>query len=211
MDTLTLYLPGFLAAYAILVVAASSPGPAVAMLLGTATAQGRGPALLAALGIATGSVIINIGTLLGVGLILAEAAWAMQLLRLLGAAYLGWLAVMAFRKAAAARAVPVLDTPRRTPWRHFAAGFLLQITNPKAVVFWLAIAAVGATAGGGVLVHALFVAGAFAISFGCHAAWALVLSAAPVRRAYGRARRGIEASLGIFFALFALRLATDRS
>ena len=60
------YLPGFIAAYAILLVGASSPGPAVAMLLGISTNQGRGPALVTCAGIATGSMTINILTMLGV-------------------------------------------------------------------------------------------------------------------------------------------------
>jgi len=44
MSEITPYLPGIVAAYAILLVAASSPGPAVALLIGIATEQGRAPA-----------------------------------------------------------------------------------------------------------------------------------------------------------------------
>ncbi len=102
-DQFALYLPGFIAAYSILFVAASSPGPAVAMLIGVATSEGRRPALVATLGIAMGSVTINILTILGVGLILSQVAWAMAILRFAGAAYLLWLAFCAFRK--------VLHTP----------------------------------------------------------------------------------------------------
>ncbi|MEI4196771.1 LysE family translocator [Roseovarius sp. E0-M6] len=203
------FLPGFLAAYAILVVAASSPGPAVAMLLGIAMGQGRAPALVAGMGIATGSVVLNLGTLAGVGLILTQAAWAMAVLRVIGGAYLLWLAWGAFRKAVHPPRIDAAPVAQRSMWRHFLKGFALQVTNPKAIVFWLAIASVGATAGGGPGVVALFVAGAFAISFGCHGAWALVLSSGPIRRAYGAARRWIEAALGAFFTLAAVKLATS--
>ena len=204
------HLPLFLAAYSILLVAASSPGPAVAMLLGIGTSQGRGPALVASAGIACGSVILNIGTLVGVGLILSQAAWAMQVLRLIGAAYLAWLAWGAFHKAVNPPKVAAAEVPPAPAWRHFLAGFLLQVTNPKAIVFWLAISAVGATQGGGPLVLAAFVAGAFCISFGCHAAWGILLSSRPFRAAYARARRWIEATLGAFFAVMAYKLATER-
>ena len=107
------FLPGFAAAYAILLVAASSPGPAVAMLLGIGTARGRGPALVASAGIATGSVVINILTLLGVGILLQNAAWAMTGLRLVGAAYLAWLAWGSIRKAIAPPAIRAEDVPPR--------------------------------------------------------------------------------------------------
>jgi threonine/homoserine/homoserine lactone efflux protein len=205
------FLPGFAAAYAILLVPASSPGPAVAMLLGIGLSQGRGPALIAASGIATGSVVLNVVTLAGLGLLLSQAAWAMTGIRLVGAAYLAWLAWGAFRRAAAKAPPPAPATvARASARRHFAAGMALQVTNPKAILFWLAINAVGATAGAGPFVIALFALGAWIISFGCHGAWALLLSSAPVRAAYGRARRWIEGALGAFFAAFALRLATER-
>ncbi|RVT87129.1 LysE family translocator [Rhodobacteraceae bacterium CCMM004] len=211
IETLLPHLPAFAAAYAILFVAASSPGPAVALLLGIGTTQGRTAALTASAGIATGSVAINLATLAGVGLLLSQAAWAMQILRLIGAAYLAWLAWSAFRKAVAPPTVVAAQVARMTLPRLFATGLLLQITNPKAIVFWLAIAAIGATQGGGPAVVAAFVVGAFAISFLCHGAWAVLLSSSPVRRGYARARRWVEAGLGTLFAGFALRLATDRS
>lgn len=68
----------------------------------------------------------------------------------------------------------------------------------------------GATANAPLWIIALFVCGAFVISFTCHAAWALALSAAPVRTAYYRARRYVEGALGAFFTFAAFKLATAR-
>ncbi|MGK7654451.1 LysE family translocator [Roseovarius sp. B08] len=205
------YLPGFVAAYAILLVGASSPGPAVAMLLGISTNQGRGPALVTCAGIATGSMTINILTMLGVGLILSQAAWAMSLLKLVGAAYLVWLAFGAFKKALNPPKVAVMKTPKQAHAKLFAQGYALQVTNPKAIVFWLAIAAVGAVEGAPGTVIAAFVAGAFVISFTMHAAWALFLSSGPIRAAYAGGRRWIEAGLGSFFTFAAYKMATSES
>ena len=211
MIDLASHLPLFGAAYAILLVGALSPGPAVGMLVGIATVRGRGPALVASAGIATGSMGLNLLTLAGVGLILSQAAWAMTVLRVAGGAYLAYLAYGAFRRAADPRPIAPLDVPARSTARSFGMGLLLQLTNPKAIVFWLAINAVGATAGGGWPVVAAYVAGAWLISFGCHAAWAVLLSSAPVRTLYARARRWVEASLGAFMAYMAFRLATERT
>ncbi len=210
METFLPYLPGFLAAFSILLIAASSPGPAVAMLLGIATTQGRTPALIAATGIASGSVVINVATLIGVGLLLSKVAWAMTALRFVGAAYLAYLAYGAFKKVASAPVIKAAQVDTVANWKHFTAGFLLQVTNPKAIVFWLAIASVGATQGGDLTIIAAFVAGSFLISFGCHGAWALLLSARPFRTAYQSARRWIEGALGVFFAFAAFKLATTR-
>jgi len=204
------FLPGFIAAYSILIVAAASPGPAVAMLLGVAQTEGRTDALVAATGIAAGSATINVATLMGVGLILGQAAWAMGLSRLIGAGYLLWLACGAFRKAMHPPAVTARAVRKRSLARRFLAGYLLQVTNPKALIFWLAIASVGATRGGGAAIVLAFVAGAFAISLGGRAAWAVLLSLEPIRRAYACGRRWIEAGLGAFFFCAAWKLAAAR-
>lgn len=205
------YLPGFIASYSILLVAVMSPGPAVAMLLGLGLSRGRGAALIASLGIAAGSSTIALITLMGMGLLLQQAAWAITLLRLIGSAYLLWLAYGAFRKALNPPRVEPAQMPPLSFGRAFLTGYLLQVTNPKAIVFWIAIASVGATNGAPAAIVALFLLGAFLISLAGHGAYALALSAAPVRALYARARRTIEATLGLFFTLFAIRLATARS
>jgi len=150
---------------------------------------------------------INLLTLLGVGLLLSQAAWAMGLLKLLGACYLLYLAFGAFRKALNPPQLSPIEMRRSTPARQFMTGYLLQVTNPKAIAFWLAIASLGAVDGASGPVIALFVAGAFLLSLGCHAAWAVALSAASVRSVYVASRRWIEAGLGAFFTYAAFRLA----
>lgn len=211
MDTLLLFLPGFMAAYAILLVGASSPGPAVAMLMGLSLGQGRAAALIACLGIACGSATINVLTLLGVGLLLSQAAWAMMALKFIGSAYLAYLAWGAFKKAATPPDITAQTVARQSAPALFAKGYALQVTNPKAIAFWLAIAALAATQGAPLGVVVFFVLSMGVISFVCHAAWALALSANPVRAAYVKARRWIEGALGAFFAFAAFALATSRS
>ena len=98
---------------------------------------------------------------------------------------------------------------KRSLTKHFVTGYLLQVTNPKTIAFWIAIASIGATTGASVAIVVLFIAGAFLISFFCHGAWAIALSASPVRRAYASARRWIEAALGGFLSFAAFKLATS--
>ena len=209
MADISPYLTGIMAAYAILIVGASSPGPSVAMLIAIATQQGRAPALIATLGIALGSMTINVLTMLGVGLILSQTAWAMSLLRFIGAAYLLYLAYCAFKKAIHPPLLDPVGANHRTPVKHFMAGYLLQVTNPKAISFWLAIASIGAVDGANTEVIILFVMGALLISFVCHGAWAVALSVNRIRAAYRTGRRWIEMMLGSFFAFAAYRLSTS--
>ncbi len=209
MKDLGIYLPGIIAAYSILVVGASSPGPSVAMLIGLATGHGRRPALVATLGIATGSMTINILTIIGVGILLSQTAWLMSVLRLIGAAYLLYLAYSAFRKAINPPDFQPIDTHANSTISLFVKGYLLQITNPKTISFWLAIASVGAVDGANIGIIVLFVFGAFCISFLCHGVWVIALSAKEVREKYKNYRRRIETILGSFLAFAAYRLGSS--
>lgn len=208
MFDITPYLPGILAAYAILLVAASSPGPAVALLIGIATEQGRTPALIATLGISLGSMTINILTMLGVGIVLSQAAWAVSILRVIGASYLLFLAYGAFTKAIQPPNLETVESAHRPLSNHFLTGYLLQVTNPKAISFWIAISTIGAVDGATASVVTIFLAGALIISFGCHGAWAVALSLDSVRLGYVASRRWVEATLGCLFTFFAYKLGT---
>ncbi|OWU83316.1 threonine transporter [Oceanicola sp. 22II-s10i] len=205
------YLPGFLTAYSILLVAVMSPGPAVAMLLGISMSRGRASAVVAAIGVAAGSITMGTLAVIGLGVLVAQAAWTLTVMRILGSAYLLWMAYGAFRKAAQPGAIRPAEMPPLSRPRAFLTGYLMQITNPKAAVFWVAIASVGATHEAPVHLIALFLAGSFVMSLAGHMGYALALSSSPVRAVYLKARRGVEATLGVLFTFFAFKLATSRS
>ena len=204
------YMPQLVLAWSIQIMGIMSPGPSVALIVGVATRQGRLPSLICALGIACGSIILAVATVVGVTAILSQIAELMTVVRLAGSAYLAFLAYKAFRKAMAAPKLVVDPDAPRSAWRTALSGFLLQVSNPKAIMFWLAIASVGGVGDAPWPVLALFVAGAFVNSFIGHGIYALLLSSAPVRGAYLRAQRWIEGGLGCFFLFASVTLATAR-
>ncbi|MCB1464767.1 MAG: LysE family translocator [Nitratireductor sp.] len=202
------YLPQFFLAWSILIVAVLSPGPSVALILGVATSRGRLPSLITALGVGCGSATICVATVVGITAILAQVAELMTLVRMVGAAYLFWLAFKAFRNASHRGEITVAPVRYLNAWRTWLAAYLLQVTNPKAIFFWLAIASVGGAGDAPPAIVALFVAGSFVISFVGHGGYALLLSSGPVRRLYGRAHRWIEGALGCFFLFAGYKIAT---
>ena len=205
------YLPQLLLAWSIQLVGVVSPGPSVALILAVATSRGRLPSVTTAFGVACGSIILATATVIGITALLAQVAELMTVLRFVGAGYLLWLAWRAFARAARPTDLHVADVPHRSLWKMGLAGFLLQVTNPKAILFWLAIASLGGIGGAPWPVILLFIAGSFVNSFIGHAGWALLLSSGPIRRGYARARRGVEAALGGFFAFAAFQLAVARN
>ncbi len=204
------YLPQLMLAWSIQIMGVLSPGPSVALIVGVATRQGRLPSLVCALGIACGSIVLSVSTVAGVTAILSQVAEMMTVLRLVGSAYLAFLAYKAFRKAFAKPTLVIDAGSRQSVWRTALTGFVLQVSNPKAIMFWLAIAGVGGVGDAPLPVVALFVAVAFVNSFIGHGGYALLLSSAPVRGAYLRVQRWIEGGLGCFFLFASFTLATAR-
>ena len=207
---ITEYLPQLMLAWSIQLVGVLSPGPSVALILGVATTQGRGAALTTTLGIANGTIVLSLATVIGLTAILAQMAELMTIVRYAGAAYLVWLAYGAFRRAINPPPLNVKEVSKGDFRKNWRRGFLLQVSNPKAIFFWLAIASVGGVDNAPPWIVALFVIGAFINSFAGHGLWAVVLSSGPVRRSYLRAQRPVEAFLGSFFAFAAFKLVTAR-
>ena len=82
---------------------------------------------------------------LGVGTLVATTEWLFTAIRLTGAAYLVWLGVRQWRRrpvsAAEVDAEGAQDTADADlvrPWAMFRRGVLVNLTNPKAIVFFLA-------------------------------------------------------------------------
>ncbi len=203
------WLPNLLAAWSIQAVGVMSPGPGVALILGIATARGRASALAACLGIGLVAIFWASVTVLGFAALLADAERVMMAIRVMGAAYLAYLAFGSFRRA---MTPPPPPAPARVSARRsIIEGAAMQLTNPKAIFFWIAVAALGGLETAPLSILLFFIAGAFFISFLGHGAWAIVLSSAPFRSLYARARRGIEATLGAVFGVAAYKLLTVRT
>lgn len=212
MTELSEYLPGILLAYSAFLLAISSPGPNVMAVIGTSMAVGRPAGSALALGVATGSFTWAMLTALGLSAVLATYASALFVIKVAGGAYLLWLAYKAFRAAAAAHDIEAAELAggRRTRWGYFRRGYIVQMTNPKAALAWIAIIALGLAPGAPLWVGAVIVLGTFALSVAVHLLYALAFSTPIMVAAYGRARRWIQAALGAFFATAGLRLLTDR-
>lgn len=205
------YLPQLMLAWSIQFMGVISPGPGVMLILGVATNQGRLPSLVTALGIACASIILSTATVLGLAALMAEMGDLMTYVRLIGAGYLAWLAYKAFRTAALNPEPSMKLHSVSGAWRSGLTGFALQLSNPKAILFWLAVASVGGVGNAPISVVLVFVAGAFVISFAGHGGYALILSSEPIRRGYFRARRWVETGLGCFFLFAGFKLATGES
>lgn len=115
------------------------PGPDSLLIMTRSATQGWRAGSAAALGIGTGTFVHIFAAALGLSAILATSAAAFTVVKLLGAAYILYLAVgMLLSKrgdGAAAQSLTVAPLPLR---RIYAQGILTNVLNPKVALFFLA-------------------------------------------------------------------------
>lgn len=213
MSELSLYLPGILLAYSAFLLAIASPGPNILAVIGTSMGVDRRSGVALALGVASGSFTWALLTVFGLSAILAAYASALFLIKIFGGAYLLWLACKSFKSAASAHDIEAAELAggKRSPIGYFKRGYLIQMTNPKAALAWIAIISLGLQDGAPLWVGAVIVLGTFALSIAIHILYALAFSTPAMVRLYGKSRRAIQGVLGTFFAFAGLKLLTSRS
>lgn len=115
---------------------AVSPGPGAATSMSVGLRHGYWAALRAILGLQSALVIQLSIVAAGLGALLAASTTAFNIMKLLGAAYLIWLGIQKWREAPQAVAGENITTP---PSGLFVQGLLVNLTNPKAIVFIAAL------------------------------------------------------------------------
>ncbi|GCD92762.1 LysE family translocator [Embleya hyalina] len=116
------------------------PGPSVLFVVGRALAHGRRAALTTVAGNTVGAYTLVVAVALGVGGIVERSVPLFTTLKLVGAAYLMYLGVQAFRGRKALPAAFTADGPTATGIpRTFWDGFLVGVANPKTIVFFAAV------------------------------------------------------------------------
>lgn len=116
---------------------ALTPGPAVMCAMTQATRHGFRASLTGVMGIQVGNLLFFACIALGLTTLLAAASNAFTMLRIVGAAYLFYLGVRIIYSTLRRPCSPELTTTSASPGRQslFLQGLLIQITNPKALLF----------------------------------------------------------------------------
>lgn len=127
-------LEHILAFNAVLIVSILSPGAAFLMAVRSAIANGRRAGIATGLGLGVMASLWTLAALLGMDALFALFPWAFAALKIGGALYLIYLALKTWRGAA----TPLGDAPK-AQGRAFIDGFLVNLGNPKSVLFAAAV------------------------------------------------------------------------
>ncbi len=125
-------LPLFLAA-ALLV--ALAPGPGVFYVAARTLAGGRAEGIASSIGLGLGGLVHVIAGAIGISALVMASAEAFTVAKFLGAAYLVWLGLKAWREARALFPTDARSTGFRRALRE---GIIVEALNPKTAAFFLA-------------------------------------------------------------------------
>lgn len=117
--------------------AAAIPGPGVAALVGQSMGSGLKAALFLLAGIALGDVVYLTVAIAGLAAIAQTFAGVFLMVKLLGGAYLLYLAIRLWKSTSGA--TQVVASTGRTNFGAFLSGFSVTMGNPKTIVFYLAL------------------------------------------------------------------------
>jgi len=168
------------------------PGPSVLFVIGRSLALGRLGGLLSVFGNALGMIPLVIAVALGIGAVVAQSAVVLDAIRYAGAAYLVYLGVQAIRHRRHTAVTHEATPPRRSWLRILSEGFTVGLTNPKSLVFFVAVLPQFVDPAAGSVPLQLFELGViFLVVAVCSdSAWAL--AAGTARQWFGRSPRRVE-------------------
>tara|TARA_R110002049_G_scaffold29972_2_gene102027 strand:+ start:111982 stop:112596 length:615 start_codon:yes stop_codon:yes gene_type:complete len=185
-----------------------TPGADMMFCLGQGIRSGPRAAIAASAGVSAGGMVHVALAGLGLGALVATLPWAFDVIRWIGVAYLLYLAAQALRPTSAARdAAPALRARRA-----FRTGFIVNLTNPKVILFVLAfvpqfvVPQAGSVLGQFLIFGAVLALGGFMIN-GAVGYFAAGLG----RRLAGGGRMLSYISSGIFVALAARLAVMERA
>jgi threonine/homoserine/homoserine lactone efflux protein len=115
------------------------PGPSVLFIVGRALAVGRREAVLTMLGNTAGAAVLLLAVAFGLGALIAASTVALTIVKLVGAAYLVYLGVHAFRSRKSLAEAMTSGVKPGSARRALRQGFMVGLTNAKTAVFFAAV------------------------------------------------------------------------
>lgn len=188
-----------------------APGPDNIFVLTQSAVRGRGPGLVIVFGLCSGLLVHTAAVAFGVAIIFQTSVVAFAALKVLGTGYLVYLAWQAFRaspETIQGQAGGVLGY-----WRYYRRGVIMNITNPKVSIFFLAFLPQFADPGRGAVVYQLLLLGGLFIVATILVFGSIALLAGTLGQWLNRSQRVqlmLNRLAGTVFVILAIKLVTSQ-
>lgn len=195
-----------------------APGPDMMFIVANAVAGGRRAGLTAAVGMSTGLAAHTVAAAFGLGALIQAAPAVLDAVRIVGAAFLVYLAITTWRASRKSKDDGDVEqqptVPKRSIRRVYVMAVLTNLANPKVILFYLAFFPQFLTTGPGswpatiqfLLLGALFIAVGLTVD-GSVGLLAGTARDQLLRRA--KIRRRLDQACAAVFGALAVRLALD--
>lgn len=193
--------------FAIFIPALILPGPDFVAVVRSSMTYGTRAGLLTTLGVSLGLCLYATLSLVGLSAILAQYQWLTWAVRVLGGAYLIFLGIKLLRTKP--RQIEFDQSVRPSRNRAILFGFLVTLTNPKAIVLFASVFATAVTASTPAWLMGVMIGLVTTSSLVWYSCVSVFMSSAPVMRRFQRARHWIERAAGVCFIGLGGKVLTD--
>ncbi len=115
-----------------------APGPDVMYVLSQSISKGVKFGLCAATGLSMGLLFHTTLLAFGISSLITAIPWLFKTIKVLGALYLLWIAYQVYRSDATFK-LQLKETKTDKPWKNIFQGLIMNIMNPKVMLFFLAL------------------------------------------------------------------------
>ncbi|MCL2894148.1 LysE family translocator [Brenneria tiliae] len=185
-----------------------SPGPDFFLVIKNAARYPRAAALMTSLGVICGVATHMAYCVAGLAVVITTTPWLFNLLKYAGAAYLIWVGVQALLSRGGSKMnLAGLTKQRVSMKRAFLQGYLCNLLNPKATLFFLAMFTQVLSVDSGVgekLWYAMII-------WVLAAVWwpllVVIFQSGPVRRVLEKAQKLVDKLLGTVLIALGIKVA----
>ena len=183
--------------FAIFIPALMLPGPDFVAVVRSSMSHGARAGLMTTLGVSLGLLMYATLSLVGLATILVEYQWLTWTVRIAGGAYLAYLGIRLLLAKPETLEIEAGETPKAGNALLF--GFLVTLTNPKAIVLFASVFATAVTDATPVWLMGLIIAIVFMSSLIWYTVVSLFMSSTPVMKRFKNAKHWIERAAGVCF------------
>ncbi|EKY3244927.1 LysE family transporter [Cronobacter dublinensis] len=185
-----------------------SPGPDFFLVIKNAARYPRSAAMMTAAGVIAGVITRMTYCVAGIAVVITTTPWLFGALKYVGAAYLVWLGVNALlARGTTSLALDGVAQESTSLKKAFLQGYLCNLLNPKATLFFLAMFTQVLNVNSGIMEKLWYAGIIVALTLVWWPLLVWLIQSAPVRRGLTKAQKVIDKLLGGMLLALGIKVA----
>lgn len=185
-----------------------SPGPDFFLVIKNAARYRRQAGMMTALGVICGVATHMSYCVAGLAVVITTTPWLFNILKYAGAAYLVWIGIHALLSRGGSKIHLDSQAPLNVSLKSaFLQGYLCNLLNPKATLFFLAVFTQVLEVNSGFIEKLWYAGIILGLSFIWWPMLVILIQSASVRRALAKAQKIIDRLLGVMLIGLGLKVA----